>query len=64
VLDFEDGSVLQLSAQASIEFDGPGLDAFPGAQRLLDLDVLEGWWRAAALPLRWSAAEVPPQFAG
>jgi predicted pyridoxine 5'-phosphate oxidase superfamily flavin-nucleotide-binding protein len=63
VPDFDDGSLLQLSAQAAIEFDGPSLDAFPGAQRLLHLDVLEGWWRGAALPLRWSAAEAPPQFA-
>jgi len=63
VPDFDDGSLLQLSAQASIEFDGTGLDAFPGAQRLLHLEVLEGWWRVTALPLRWSAAEAPPQFA-
>ena len=63
VPDFDDGSLLHLATQASIEFDGPGLEAFPGAQRLLHLDVLEGWWRVAALPLRWSASEAPPQFA-
>ena len=57
VPDYDAGSLLHVAAQASLEFDGPGLDAFPGAQRLLQLDVLEGWWRVAALPLRWSAIE-------
>lgn len=62
VPDFDDGSLLHLAAQASICFDGPALDAFPGAQRLLQLDVRHGWWRPAALPLRWSTPEAPPQF--
>ena len=56
VPDFDDGSLLQLAAHARIELDGPALAAFPGAQRLLHLDVLEGWWRGAALPLRWAPA--------
>ncbi|MFT3955698.1 MAG: pyridoxamine 5'-phosphate oxidase family protein [Piscinibacter sp.] len=60
--DYADGSLLHLAAQASIEFDGAALAAFPGAQRLLHLDVLEGRWRPRALPLRWSAPEAPPQF--
>ncbi len=64
VPDFDDGSLLHLAAEASLSFDGPGLDAFPGAQRLLHLDVLHGWWRPAALALRWSVPEAPPQFAG
>lgn len=63
VPDHDDGSVLQLAARASIVFDGPALAAFPGAQRLLQLDVQEGCWREAALPLRWSAPEAPLQFA-
>lgn len=63
VPDFDDGTLLHLAAEASISFDGPALDAFPGAQRLLHLDVSHGWWRPAALALRWSAPETPPQFA-
>lgn len=63
VPDHDDGSLLQLVARASIEFEGPALEAFPGAQRLLHLDVLQGWWRPGALPLRWSAPQAPPQFA-
>ncbi|HEV8691320.1 MAG TPA: pyridoxamine 5'-phosphate oxidase family protein [Ideonella sp.] len=63
VPDHEDGSLLHLAAEASITHEGPALAAFPGAQRLLHLDVREGWWRPAALPLRWTAPEAPPQFA-
>lgn len=57
VPDFNDGSVLQLAARAHVELDGRALAAFPGAQRLLHLDVIEGWWRGAALPLRWTATD-------
>jgi predicted pyridoxine 5'-phosphate oxidase superfamily flavin-nucleotide-binding protein len=62
VPDYDDGTLLHLAAQASLVFDGPALLAFPGAQRLLHLDVLGGTRRAGALPLRWSTAEAPPQF--
>jgi predicted pyridoxine 5'-phosphate oxidase superfamily flavin-nucleotide-binding protein len=64
VLDPDDGSVLQLAAQASVHTDPVAVARFPGAQRLLRLDLLHGWWRPAALPLRWSAPEAPPQFSG
>lgn len=62
VPDYRDGSLLHLAAKASIEFDAAALAAFPGAQRLLHLDVRGAWWRPQALPLRWSAPEAPPQF--
>ena len=61
-VDVDDGSVLQLAAQASFETEGPALSAHPGALRLLHLDVLGGWRRRQALPLRWTPAEPPPQF--
>jgi predicted pyridoxine 5'-phosphate oxidase superfamily flavin-nucleotide-binding protein len=63
VLDYDDGSLLHLAAEASVEFEGPAVDALPGAQRLLHLDVLEGRLRPEALALRWSAPDMPPQFA-
>jgi predicted pyridoxine 5'-phosphate oxidase superfamily flavin-nucleotide-binding protein len=63
VPDFDDGTLLHVAARASIEFDGPDLAAFAGAQRLLHLDVVSGWWRPATLPLRWPAPEAAPQFA-
>lgn len=60
----DDGSVLQLAAQASVDTDPAAVARLPGAQRLLRLELLHGWWRPAALPLRWSAPEAPPQFSG
>lgn len=60
--DYQDGSLLHLATQARIEFDGAALDAFPGAQRLLHLDVQEARWRPGALPLRWTLPQAPPQF--
>jgi hypothetical protein len=54
VVDPDRGDTLHLAAGATIEVDATG--------RRLHLDVQHGWWRAAALPLRWSAPQAPPQF--
>lgn len=62
LVDHTQGGLLHLAAHASIDNDSAAVGAFPGAQRLLRLDLLHGWWRPAALPLRWSAPEAPPQF--
>ena len=59
----EGGTMLHVSARSSIEFEGPTLADFPGAQRLLKLDVIGGTRRPGARPLRWTAPEAPPQFA-
>ena len=63
VPDYTHGSLLHLAADASIELDGEALQQFPGAQRLLRLDVRAAWWREGALPLRWSTPVAPSQFA-
>ncbi len=63
VPDYADGSLLHLAADARIELEGEALAEFPGALRLLRLDVRAAWWRERALPLRWSAAVAPVQFA-
>jgi uncharacterized protein len=63
VSDYLDGSLLHIAADASIELDGDALKAFPGALRLLRLEVRAAWWREGALPLRWTTPEAPPQFA-
>ena len=63
VPDYQDGSLLHVAADASIELDGDALRAFPGALRLLRLEVRAACWREGALPLRWSTPEAPPQFA-
>lgn len=61
-VDWQAGHVLQLATRAQIVHEGAALAAFPGAQRLLQLEVQQGWWRPQALPLQWSAAQMAPQF--
>lgn len=58
-IDYNEGHLLQVTGAAEIVFDGPELDAFAGAQRLLRVTIASSRWFEAALPLRWS----PPQFA-
>jgi hypothetical protein len=53
-IDFSNGDVLQLTVNANIIFNGPDLDAFPGAERLLRCNVLSKKHVQASLPLRWS----------
>ena len=61
--DPDSGDVLQLTGSTDVIWDGPRVEAFAGAQRLLRVTVDEGVWRPAALPLRWSTAEFAPQLA-
>lgn len=58
------GDMLQLAVSTTLQHEGPELAAFPGAQRLLHCRVLHGLWRAAAMPLSWSAPQYAPQLAG
>ena len=52
-IDFENGDLLYLAADAEIIFEGPELDAFVGAERLLCLKIRHVRHAAATLPLRW-----------
>ncbi len=62
-LDFESGGVLSLTGSARVIWDGPAVQAFQGAERLLELQVKCGWfWRG--LLRGWSAAEPSPQLRG
>ncbi len=54
-IDFETGSLLQLSGKASIDWDSEELDEFPGARRLVTLDIEEIVELPAAVGLRWDA---------
>lgn len=60
VVDYTTGDLLYLAAEAQIIWDGPLVDSFPGAQRLLRLQVTSMLRIAAALPLRWGAAQLSP----
>lgn len=53
-IDFDAGDVLHIAADAEIIFDGPDLDAFVGAERLLRLTIRHVTHVSAPLPLRWT----------
>jgi len=53
-----------VAATAEIVLDGPELDQFEGAERLLRLHVDHALRRPAALPLRWGDVELSPHLAG
>jgi predicted pyridoxine 5'-phosphate oxidase superfamily flavin-nucleotide-binding protein len=57
-LDFEQGDLLQLQGDVTIDWTGdPG---FAGAERLWRFHVQRGWRRRAAVPLRWSFVDQAP----
>ncbi len=62
-VDFATGDLLSLTGEAEVIWDGPELEAFAGAERLLRFRVDEGAWIESAVPLRWSAPEPAAQLA-
>ncbi len=61
-VDFDGGDLLYVAADAEIVWDGPELAQFEGAQRLVRYRLREVRRSTRALPFRWSAAELAPQF--
>jgi predicted pyridoxine 5'-phosphate oxidase superfamily flavin-nucleotide-binding protein len=61
-MDYATGDVLQLTARAEIVWDGPEVDSFAGAERLLRLTMEEGRIIEGGLPLRWSEPQYAPQL--
>ena len=55
-IDFASGSLLQITGKTSIDWDSAELGKFPGARRLLTLEVEEIVELPAAVGLRWQAA--------
>ncbi|PJI43785.1 pyridoxamine 5'-phosphate oxidase family protein [Ferrovibrio sp.] len=54
VVNYDSGDLLQITGQAEIVWDGPEVERFQGALRLLRLRVEEGRILQGALPIRWS----------
>ncbi len=52
-VDFDRGSLLQLTGRARIDWDSPAVADHPGAQRLVIVDVEQVVRLDSALPLRW-----------
>jgi ferredoxin-NADP reductase/predicted pyridoxine 5'-phosphate oxidase superfamily flavin-nucleotide-binding protein len=53
-VDFERGSLLQLTGKATIDWDSEAVEQHPGAQRLVIIDIEEIVRLDHVLPLRWS----------
>ncbi|WP_224371970.1 pyridoxamine 5'-phosphate oxidase family protein [Hyalangium versicolor] len=62
-VDFSSGGTLSLTGETEIIWDGPEVEAFLGAERLVRFRVSEGTWIPNGVPLRWSQAKPAPQLA-
>lgn len=63
-VDFDSGDLLHVAATAEIVWNGPEVDAFEGAERLVRFRVTHALRRPGALPLRWGDAQLSPHLAG
>jgi ferredoxin-NADP reductase/predicted pyridoxine 5'-phosphate oxidase superfamily flavin-nucleotide-binding protein len=62
-IDFERGDMLHLAVEAEIIWDGPQVQAFAGAERLLRFHVREVVRNIGALPFRWTMPQAAAQVA-
>lgn len=62
--DFRTGDVLSLTGTARVIWEGPELDSFEGADRLLSFDVESAVFMERALPLRFEGLAFSPDLAG
>jgi ferredoxin-NADP reductase/predicted pyridoxine 5'-phosphate oxidase superfamily flavin-nucleotide-binding protein len=62
-IDFERGDMLHLAVEAEIIWEGPQVQAFAGAERLLRFHIREVVRNTGALPFRWSAPQPAVQNA-
>ena len=63
-IDFDNGDLLYLAVSAEIVWDGPELQSFKGAQRLLKFQVKSMRRLKAALALRWGPSTLSPALEG
>ncbi len=61
-VDFQSGDLLFLTGHAEIVWDGPDVDAIPGAQRLVRFTLLNGRRVAKAVPIRWEFLSYSPRL--
>ncbi len=60
-VDFEKGSLLQLTGETRVDWNPPDPVRYPGAQRLVHFTIREVVEQRGVLPLRWSANEEDEQ---
>ena len=63
-VNFSEGSLVWIAATAQILHDGRAVDAYPGAQRVLQLTVHALWTARRRLPLHSQDGEASPFLAG
>jgi len=59
-VDFDNGDLLYVAVTADIIWDGPEVDSFAGAQRLMRFKVQAMRLVESSLPLRWGESELSP----
>ncbi len=59
-VDFDQGDLLYLTGTATVIWEGPEVEAYAGAERLLRFKLEQGYHAAGSLPLRWSGPEFSP----
>ena len=59
-VDFDNGDLLYLAVTADIVWDGPEVQSFAGAQRLMRFKVQSMRLVESSLPLHWGEAELSP----
>jgi predicted pyridoxine 5'-phosphate oxidase superfamily flavin-nucleotide-binding protein len=62
-IDFDRGDLLSLTGEARVDWHGPEIEAFAGAQRLLHVRLHRGVLIENGLPLRWTRPLASPQLA-
>lgn len=62
-MDYPTGDLLYIAATATVSWDAADAARYPGAQRVVHVQVRQVRRARAALPLRWGAAESSPQLA-
>jgi uncharacterized protein len=61
-IDYAGHSLLHVAGHASLLLDGPTVEAYAGAERVLSIEVDSAIWRSNALPLQWTRAEPSPHL--
>ena len=63
-IDFKSRDLLQLAVRAEVIWDGPEVDSYVGAQRLVRFRVTERYRTSGAVPFRWSEPEEARELRG
>jgi hypothetical protein len=60
VPDFEKADLLHITGRCTIDWTGPGVEAFAGARQMVHMSIEQVLWRPGAWPLRWGLTARSP----